>query len=85
MSVVCCPVKSPFFAHFKVLFTISLNYQIYKYILHSDMQNVSTQWIRKNRETLQRGGLFNMYYLKITGNWNHTYIIIYHAAIDILI
>ena len=25
-----------------------LNYQIYKYILHSDMQNVySTQWIRK--------------------------------------
>ena len=33
-----------------------LNYQIYKYILHLNMQNVySTQWIRKIKEILQRG------------------------------
>ena len=31
-----------------------LNYQIYKYILHLDMQNVyCTQWIRKIKEILQ--------------------------------
>ena len=39
-----------------------LNYQIYKYILHLDMQNVhSTQWIRKIKEILQRCGLFNIW------------------------
>ena len=38
-----------------------LNYQIYKYILHLDMQNIySTQWIRKIKEILQRCGLFNI-------------------------
>ena len=38
-----------------------LNYQMYKYILHLDMQNVySTQWIRKIIENLQRCGLFNI-------------------------
>ena len=37
--------------------TSKLNYQIYKYILHLDMQNVySTQWIRKIKEILQRCG-----------------------------
>ena len=31
-----------------------LNYQIYKYVLHLDMQNVySTQWIRKIKDILQ--------------------------------
>ena len=40
-----------------------LNYQIYKYILHLDMQNniCSTQWIRKIKEILQRCGLFNIW------------------------
>ena len=39
-----------------------LNYQIYKCILHLDMQNVySTQWIRKIKEILQRCGLFNIW------------------------
>ena len=38
-----------------------LNYQIYKYILHLNMQNVySTQWIRKMKEILQRCGLYNI-------------------------
>ena len=37
-----------------------LNYQIYKYVLHLDMQNIySTQWIRKIKEILQRCGLFH--------------------------
>ena len=36
-----------------------LNYQIHKYILHLDMQNVyATQWIRKIKEILQRCGWF---------------------------
>ena len=39
-----------------------LNYQIYKYILHLDMQNIySTQWIRKIKEILQRCGLFHIW------------------------
>ena len=40
-----------------------LNYQIYKYILHLDMQNniYSTQWIQKIKEILQRCGLFNIW------------------------
>ena len=39
----------------------NLNYQIYKYILHLNMQNVySTQWIWKIKEILQRYGLFNI-------------------------
>ena len=39
-----------------------LNYQIYNYILHLDMQNIySTQWIRKIKEILQRCGLFNIW------------------------
>ena len=39
-----------------------LNYQVYKYILHLDMQNrYSTQWIRKTKEILQRCGLFNIW------------------------
>ena len=38
-----------------------LNYQIYKYILHLDMQNIySTQWIRKIKEISQWCGFFNM-------------------------
>ena len=39
-----------------------LNYQIYKNILHIDMQNLySTQWIRKIKEILQRCELFNIW------------------------
>ena len=39
-----------------------LNYQIYKYVLHLDMQNIySTQWIRKIKEILQRCGLFHIW------------------------
>ena len=39
-----------------------LNCQIYKYILHLDMQNIySAQWIRKIKEILQRCGLFNIW------------------------
>ena len=39
-----------------------LNYQIYKYILHLDMQNIySSQWIRKIKEILQRCGLFHIW------------------------
>ena len=39
-----------------------LNYQIYKYVLHLDMQNIySTQWIRKIKEILQRCELFHIW------------------------
>ena len=39
-----------------------LSYQIYKYVLHLDMQNIySTQWIRKIKEILQRCGLFHIW------------------------
>ena len=41
-----------------------VNYQIYKYILHLDMQNVtvySTKWIGKIKEILQRCGLFKIW------------------------